>query len=88
MTRKKTSPVPVEERLRVVLSVLSGQMTMAEAARRHGVADATVAKWRDRFVEAGKAGLADGIPGPGTAQAVAERRLRAENEQLKLALAE
>jgi transposase len=88
MTRKKTSPVPVEERVRVVLSVLGRQVTMAEAARRHGVADATVAKWRDRFVEAGRASLADGIPGPGTAQAIAERRLRAENEQLKLALAE
>jgi transposase len=39
-------------------------------------------------VEAGKASLADGIPSPGSAQAVAERRLRAENEQLKPALGE
>ncbi len=49
---------------------------------------ATVANWRDRFIAAGKEGLVPKPPGsPGTGTAM-ERRLRAENEQLKLALAE
>lgn len=69
-------------------ALLSGELSMAEAPGRHGVAAATVAKRRDQFIEAGDAGLADGIPGPPNPAAVAERRLRAENGQLKLALAE
>ena len=86
---KPSARLPVEQRLQVVLSVLSGQVTMAEAARRHGVNPATVSRWRDRFLDAGKAGLQDDLPGPdGAAGGEQERRLRRENEQLKLALAE
>jgi hypothetical protein len=51
-------------------------MTTAEAARRHVVADAAMAKWWDRFVGTGKAGLGDGIPGPGSAQAIAGAAVR------------
>jgi transposase-like protein len=29
--------VPVETRLQIVLAVMSGEITIAEAARRHGV---------------------------------------------------
>jgi transposase len=43
---------------------------------------------RDRFIEAGKGGLENKISGPAHGGTVAERRLRSENEQLKLALAE
>jgi transposase len=49
--------LPVEERMRVVLAVLSGELTIAEAARRHGTTGKTVGEWRDRFLEAGQAGL-------------------------------
>ncbi len=90
MSRSKGQPrVPIEEKVRVVLAVLAGELSISEAARRYGTSPPTVAKWRDRFVEAGRAGLADGVPGAaGQAGSVAERRLRAEAEQLKLALAE
>lgn len=89
MRQAKGKPtLPVEQKLKVVLSVLAGEMSMSEAARRNGVATATVAKWRDRFVEAGRAGLEEGLSGPGGGMTDAERRLRAEAEQLKLALAE
>jgi transposase len=74
----------------VVLSVLAGEVSMAEAARRTGVSMPSVVRWRDRFLAAGKDALSDdrlsGPPKPG--ESVAERRLRVENEQLKLALAE
>jgi transposase len=43
---------------------------------------------RGRFIEAGKGGLENKISGPAHGGTVAERRLRSENEQLKLALAE
>jgi transposase len=86
--RKPSRTVPVDERFRVVLAVLRGEMTVAEASRRHGITPTTVGNWRDRFIEAGKAGLENQIPGPANGGTTVERRLRAETEQLKLALAE
>jgi len=79
----------VEEKMRIVLAVLAGEMTMAEAARRHGTSPQAIGQWRDRFVDAGKASLESRMPGgPGRGGTQDERRLRAEAEQLKLALAE
>lgn len=90
MGRAKGQPqLPIEDKVRVVLAVLAGELTMAEAARRHGVSPAAVGTWRDRFIAAGRAGLENGLPGAaGRAGTPTERRLRAEAEQLKLALAE
>jgi transposase len=42
---------------RVVLSVLRGEMTRAEAARRHGVSETSIGKWKEQFVTAGRGGL-------------------------------
>lgn len=90
MSRSKGQPqLPIEDKVRVVLAVLAGELTVAEAARRHGVSGAAVGKWRDRFIESGKAGLDNAMPGAaGSAGSQTERRLRVEAEQLKLALAE
>ncbi|MGH8826601.1 MAG: helix-turn-helix domain-containing protein [Jiangellaceae bacterium] len=82
------SELPVEERVQMVLAVLGGEVGLAEAARRHGTSAQPVGRWRDRFIEAGKAGLESALPGPSNGSTSTERRLRAENEQLKLALAE
>jgi transposase len=88
VSRGKGKPtLSIEQKVRIVLSVLAGEVTMAEAARRHGVSQPTVAKWRDAFVAAGRAGLEEKISGP-SSMSMTERRLRAEAEQLKLALAE
>ena len=38
--------MPVEKRMRVVLAVLSSELTIAEVARRHGRTGKTVAEWR------------------------------------------
>ena len=62
---------------------------MADAARRHAVATRTVRMWRDRFLAGGRqALLEERVPGTATQETVGERRMRLENEQLKLALAE
>jgi transposase len=45
---------------RVVLAVLRGELGVAEAARRHGSSEASVARWRDRFIEGGVAALENG----------------------------
>lgn len=89
MSRSKGRPtLTIEQKLQVVLSVLAGEITMSEAARRNAVTPRTVGQWRDRFIEAGKAGLEDRPAGPDGGMSPAERRLRGETEQLKLALAE
>jgi transposase len=64
-SQKPGRTVPVDERFRVALAVLQGEMSVAEAARRHGVTATTISNWRDRFIEAGKGGLENKISGPG-----------------------
>jgi transposase len=76
---------PVEDKLRIVLSVLAGEMTIAEAARRNKTSETSVGKWKQQFLESGKAGLAaGGAAGPSTR----EEALEAEIEELKAALGE
>lgn len=88
MTRANR-PVPVEQRVRVVLSVLTGELTLADAARRHSLSSESINRWRNRFVDAGTKAMEDGMPGKGGGRGdLTERRQRAEIEQLKLALAE
>lgn len=47
----------VDTKLRIVLSVLRGEQSAAEAARRHGVSETSIGKWKDQFLEAGRSGL-------------------------------
>ena len=82
---RSNDPVPVETRLQIVLAVMSGEITIAEAARRHGVSTESINRWRNRFVDAGKAAMEDGMPGgkgAGRGNFV-ERRQRAEIQELK-----
>jgi transposase len=51
---------PVEDKIRIVLSVLAGEVTVAEAARRNKVSETSVGKWKQQFLEAGRAGLGVG----------------------------
>jgi transposase len=53
----------VDEKECVVFAVLAGEMTTAEAARRHGTSAQAIGQRRDRFVEAGKASLESRMPG-------------------------
>jgi transposase len=87
--REPAKRLPIEEKVRVVLAVLGGEMTASEAVRRHGVSVQAVLTWRNKFLDAGQESLADRIPGPGkSAGSAGERRLKLEHNQLKLALAE
>jgi transposase len=56
----KRSEVPVQERRQAVLSLLRREEPGAVIARRYGVAEATLYRWRDEFVAAGEAALAGG----------------------------
>jgi transposase len=48
---------PVDVKLKIVLSVLRCESTQAEAARRHGVSETSIGKWREQFLSAGRQGL-------------------------------
>jgi transposase len=76
---------PVEVKIRIVLSVLAGETTVAEAARKNKTSETSVAKWKAQFLESGKAGLAPGGPGRPSSR---EESLAAEIEELKAALGE
>jgi transposase len=51
------STAGVETKLKVVPSVLSREMTAAEATRRHGISEMSIGKWKQQFLAGGKAGL-------------------------------
>ena len=74
-----------EDKVRIVLAVLRGELTIAEAARREGVSQTAIANWRDQFLDGGKAAVQAGGPAKPTSR---EQQLAAENEQLAAALGE
>jgi transposase-like protein len=79
MRRIKGKSWTVEEKTRIVLSLLGGTPA-SELSRNHGASQTTIGKWKDKFLVGGQAGLASSKPG------VDPRDL--EIEQLKLALAD
>ena len=77
--------IPAADKVRIVLSILAGELSCAEAARRTKVSETTIGNWKRQFLEAGAAGIeAGGRPGPNAA----ERVLQAEVDELTAALGE
>jgi transposase len=77
---------PVDVKLKIVLSVLAGESTQAEAARRHGISETSIGKWKDQFLRAGREGLEQGDRA-GRPSGV-EQRLLEEVDDLTRALGE
>lgn len=82
-SRKKYS---AEEKVRIVLEGLRGEVTIAELCRREGIHPNMYYKWSKDFLEAGKARLV----GDGRREADSQevKVMRSENEQLKAVVAE
>jgi transposase len=81
----RPSVFSVEDKYRLVLAVISGELSVAEAARRGKASEQSISTWKRQFLEGGKAGLtANGLPQPNQR----ERALADENEELKAALGE
>ena len=77
---------PVETKLKIVLSVLSGEASIAEAARRHGISETSIGKWKEQFLLGGRGGLEQGgRQGKPTGR---EAQLEAEVDDLTRALGE
>ena len=52
--------LPADQKVALILSVLSGELSAAQAARNAGVSDQAISTWKRRFVEAGRTGLERG----------------------------
>lgn len=82
-TRKQYS---AEEKIRIVIEGLRGEMTVAELCRKEGIAQSIYYKWSKEFLEAGKSRLAGNIKRQADSEEVTE--MRKELEQLKMLVAE
>jgi transposase len=75
-----------EEKIRIVLEGLRGEVAVSELCRREGISPATYYQWSKAFLDAGKNGLTRDTKRDATSEEV--RHLKEENESLKRALAE
>jgi len=82
-TRKRYS---AEEKIRIVLSGLRGEESIAVLCRHEGIAEGLYYSWSKEFLEAGKKRLAGDTARQATSTEV--KTLRAEAGALKEALAE
>jgi transposase len=81
----RPSVFSLEDKYRLVLAVISGEMSVAEAARRGKASEQSISTWKRQFLEGGKAGLDANVSLQPNQR---ERALAEENEQLKAALGE
>ena len=82
-TKKKFYP---DEKIRIVLEGLRGEIPISELCRKEGISAATYYKWSKDFLDAGKNGLTLQTKRNATSDEV--KYLKTENEDLKKALAE
>ena len=82
-TRRKFS---TEEKIRIVLEGLRGEVSIAELCRREGIVANLYYRWSKDLLEAGKKRLQGDTVRDATSGEVVE--LRQENEQLKQLVAE
>ena len=76
--------IPAERKARIVISVIMGEVSIAEAARREKVSEQSIGRWKADFLQAGKTALAAGRSGSSTR----EEQLEAEVADLTQALGE
>jgi len=78
----RPSVFSVEDKYRLVLAVIGGEISVAEAARRGKASEQSISTWKRQFLEGGKAGLGEGGK-PGVNPR--ERAMLDEIEELKAA---
>ena len=80
----RPSTIPPEKKTRIVLAILAGEMSIAEAARKEKVSEQSIGRWKAEFIEAGRTALVAGRSGPSSR----EEQLEAEVVELTQALGE
>ena len=76
--------IPPEKKTRIVLAILAGELSIAEAARKEKVSEQSIGRWKAEFLEAGRTALVAGRSGPSSR----EEQLEAEVVELTQALGE
>jgi transposase len=84
--RKSKKKYSAEEKIRIVLEGLRGEMSIAGLCRKEGINQNSYYKWSKEFLEAGKQRLAGNTSRQATSNEVKE--LRKELEQMKMMVAE
>ena len=84
--RKTRKQYSAEEKIRIVLSGLRGEDSIAELCRREGIAESLYYSWSKEFLEAGKKRLSGDAARQASSGEVKD--LRKEMRDLKEALAE
>ncbi len=84
--RKSRKIYSAEEKIRIVLDGLRGEMSIAELCRREGIAESVYYKWSKDFLEAGKQRLAGDTARAANSDEVKD--LRRESRDLKEVVAE
>ncbi|MHC4844453.1 MAG: transposase [Planctomycetota bacterium] len=85
--RKSTArKFSAEDKIRIVLEGLRGELPITELCRKEGISAATYYKWSKDFLDGGKNGLTLQTKRNATSEEVI--RLKSENEDLKKALAD
>lgn len=84
MTKK--SDLSAQERRDIVLSMLRKEKPVTAIARENGIADATIYRWHDNFLEGGLQRLSSRASGSDSSREL--DRLRAENDELKRTIGE
>jgi len=84
--RKTRKIYSAEEKIRIVLDGLRGEMSVSELCRREGIAESVYYKWSKDFLEAGKKRLAGDTARAANADEV--KGLRQEARDLKEVVAE
>ena len=82
-TRKQYS---AEEKIRIVLDGLRGEVTIAELCRREGIAESLYYSWSKEFLEAGKRRLSGDTVRAATSSEVKD--IRRQAQELKEVVAE
>jgi transposase len=76
MPRK--SKISVAQKQEAIMKLLRREEPAAVLARRYGVSEQSLYRWRDEFLEAGKSALADGKSGNGDGQSKRVQELERE----------
>jgi len=76
--------LPTDQKVEIVLDILSGRTTAAQAARRVGVSGQAISNWKNKFIAAGSDGLETGTD----QHTRREQQLLEEISDLKSALGE
>ena len=86
ITRRTRKKYGTEEKIRIVLEGLRGEVSVAELCRKEGLNPNVYYKWSKEFLEAGKKRLQGDTTREATSGEVVD--LRKENDQLKALVAE